>query len=123
MYLIQAFESGCLRTTPNIVPDEICEQIARAMSSGPSSKSSATELSALPHSSSTLATRKSLPRLPRLPPEDPILAWDVTPAEKFDADQRFDILDPQHNGFVEGDVAAKYMLRFRLPAEDLAHIW
>jgi hypothetical protein len=132
MYLIQVSESGLLPLIPPAVPAEIQEQIAGAMSSvtAPGYRMtpsrSPIEPPIVSQSSANLAvpsTRKSLPRLPGPETEDISGAWDVTPVEKFDADQQFDILDPHKNGIVEGDVVAKYMLRFQLQPDDLAHIW
>lgn len=129
MYLIQGSEAGHIPLIPAVVPPEIHQQIAGTMSgvSAPNYQMIASKALIEPpvvsQSSANLvnSTQKSLPLLPRT--ENISHAWDVTPAEKFDADQRFDILDPQKRGTVEGDVAAKYMLRFRLQPEDLAHIW
>lgn len=129
MYLIQGSEAGHISLIPAAVPPEIHQQIAGTMSgvSAPNYQMIASKALIEPpvvsQSSANLvnSTQKSLPLLPRT--ENISHAWDVTPAEKFDADQRFDILDPQKRGTVEGDVAAKYMLRFRLQPEDLAHIW
>jgi epidermal growth factor receptor substrate 15 len=49
--------------------------------------------------------------------------WDITPAEKAKSDRFFDNLDPQHRGFIEGDVAVPFMLESNLPGEVLATIW
>ena len=128
MYLIQASESGHLLRMPAAVPAEIQEQIAGAMSNVTAPRSrimSSKSLVIEPPlgSQSFPSPHKTSPRLARSLADDITYAWDVTPAEKFDADQQFDILDPQKNGFVEGEVAARYMLKFRLQPEDLAHIW
>lgn len=128
MYLIQVSESGNLPLIPVVVPTEIQKQIAEAMSNitAPGSRvTSSKSLVVQPPlgSQSSPSPRNALPRLPRSVAEDISYAWDVSPAEKFEADHQFDTLDPQKNGFVQGEVAAKYMLRFRLQPEDLAHIW
>ncbi|KAF8078166.1 hypothetical protein FPV67DRAFT_38614 [Lyophyllum atratum] len=49
--------------------------------------------------------------------------WDVTPAEKTNADKFFDDLDPQRRGYIEGEVAVPFMLKSNLPGEDLARVW
>lgn len=49
--------------------------------------------------------------------------WDVTSAEKANADSFFDELDPQRRGYIEGDVAVPFMLKSNLPGEDLAQVW
>jgi epidermal growth factor receptor substrate 15 len=128
MYLIQTSESGRLPLIPAAVPAEIHEQIAGAMSKATAPESRIIKSKSLVIDPSVVSRsfpsrRKSLPQLPRPLIEDVSRTWDVTHTEKLDADHQFDILDPQKNGFVEGEVAAKYMLRFRLQPEDLAHIW
>ncbi|KAL0578244.1 hypothetical protein V5O48_003739 [Marasmius crinis-equi] len=49
--------------------------------------------------------------------------WEVTAAEKVNSDRYFDTLDPNKNGFIEGDVAVPFMLESKLPDDVLAHIW
>ncbi|KAG5646744.1 hypothetical protein DXG03_002426 [Asterophora parasitica] len=51
------------------------------------------------------------------------VGWEINPVAKATADYHFDSLDPEKTGFVEGDVAAKFMLGYDLRSEDLAHIW
>jgi len=60
---------------------------------------------------------------PLIPEQTPHTDWDITPLEKTKAGQDFDILDAQKRNFIEGDVLGKYMLKFKLSPEDLAHIW
>ena len=51
-------------------------------------------------------------------------AWDVSPAEKADADTIFSgELDKQNVGFIEGETAVPFMLKSQLPSEVLAQIW
>ncbi len=50
-------------------------------------------------------------------------AWDVTSAEKTNADKFFDTLDVQKRGYIEGDVAVPFMIDSKLPEDDLALIW
>jgi epidermal growth factor receptor substrate 15 len=50
-------------------------------------------------------------------------AWDVTSAEKANADKFFDNLDVQKRGYIEGDVAVPFMINSKLPEDDLALIW
>ena len=50
-------------------------------------------------------------------------AWDVSPTEKASSDRLFDILDWQKRGYIEGEVAAPFMLGSKLPGEILAQIW
>lgn len=123
MYLVHLCESGHLPLIPTTVPAEIQEQIARAMSTVTApvhQKSPAKDKLVVTRPTSISAVSSSHESSAR---SSASRAWDVTPAEKFDADQQFDMLDHQKSGVVEGDAAAKYMLRFRLRPEDLAHIW
>lgn len=50
-------------------------------------------------------------------------AWDVTPAEKANADRFFDRLDTAKRGYIEGDIAVPFMLESTLSEEVLALIW
>ena len=49
--------------------------------------------------------------------------WDVSAEAKMSADRYFDGLDPQHRGYIEGDVAVPFMLESKLPESELAQIW
>ncbi|RDB30844.1 Epidermal growth factor receptor substrate 15-like 1 [Hypsizygus marmoreus] len=147
MYLIQAALQGRLTSIPESIPDEIHEQIFGTTTGidaiptpvtspllSDSSVSSPRILTVQPTVRSEVPSLpSSLPAIPLpLPDNSPYELheyiqnqdeWDVSPAEKAIADESFDVLDPRKHGFVEGDVAAKFMLRYRLPPEDLAHIW
>jgi epidermal growth factor receptor substrate 15 len=57
------------------------------------------------------------------PGSAPAPRWDVTAAEKANADRYFDNLDPQRRAFIEGDVAVPFMLESKLPEEELAQVW
>lgn len=50
-------------------------------------------------------------------------AWDVTAAEKANADDFFSKLDAQRLGYIEGDIVVPFMRESNLPDEDLAQIW
>lgn len=86
------------------------------------------------HASSSFATptTRAAPHLPVRPNPSQLgsgafgtapLPWDVTPAEKANADQFFDTLDKQRRGYIEGEVAVPFMLESKLPGEVLAQIW
>ncbi|KZT03527.1 uncharacterized protein LAESUDRAFT_729113 [Laetiporus sulphureus 93-53] len=49
--------------------------------------------------------------------------WDVTPAEKANADRLFETLDTQKKGYIEGDIAVPFMLQSKLSEEVLAQVW
>lgn len=49
--------------------------------------------------------------------------WDVTAAEKANADKLFDGLDTQKRGYIEGDVAVPFMLLSKLSEDVLAQVW
>jgi epidermal growth factor receptor substrate 15 len=131
MYLIQALTSGQLTTVPPSIPKHIYQQICEPTTAGKTSsspsllvgKTSEEGPPPLPerlHQPSIQSSRRPAPRKPDRTQSDD---WDVSPAERLDADRHFDVLDPDQSGFVEGDIAAKFMLKFKLPPEDLAHIW
>ncbi|KAF5381294.1 hypothetical protein D9615_008336 [Tricholomella constricta] len=68
------------------------------------------------------------PASPEKPPWSPqgpshTLEWDVNPIEKATADQLFNSLDLQKTGYVDGEVAANFMLGYEVQPEDLSHIW
>ena len=49
--------------------------------------------------------------------------WGVSPEDKASSDKFFDGLDPQHRGYIEGEVAVPFMLESALPESELAQIW
>ena len=60
---------------------------------------------------------------PFVQPQSTGAQWDVTPAEKANADRIFDTLDTQRKGYIEGDVAVPFMLQSKLPEDVLAQVW
>ena len=133
MYLIQGVVSGKFTSIPTFIPSHIREKILGKPVSGKS-----VDLSP-PIPAPTMSAKIDVKSLidPIILPTKSLLAekplpvmgnpfrddWDVTPSEKALADQDFDILDSEKQGFVEGDTVAKFMLKFKLSPEDLAHIW
>lgn len=69
------------------------------------------------------------PQPPAPPPIPPQLVaqlqwdWDVTPEDKAHFDRFFDTLDPWRTGFVEGEAAAPFFSKSKLPEVSLAQIW
>lgn len=49
--------------------------------------------------------------------------WDITPAEKGNADRFFDGLDTARQGFIEGEAAVGFLTQSGLPGDVLASIW
>ncbi|KAG6878787.1 hypothetical protein C0993_008086 [Termitomyces sp. T159_Od127] len=49
--------------------------------------------------------------------------WDITPEDKASSDKFFDELDTTRSGYIEGDVAVPFMLKSKLPGEELARVW
>ena len=73
------------------------------------------------HTTSNLSNIASSPFA--IPAQSTGQQWDVTPAEKSNADSFFDTLDTQKRGFIEGDVAVPFMLQSKLSDDILAQIW
>ncbi|KAH9829148.1 uncharacterized protein C8Q71DRAFT_791377 [Rhodofomes roseus] len=65
----------------------------------------------------------STPAFPFVQPQATGAQWDVTPAEKANADRIFGTLDTQKRGYIEGDVAVPFMLLSKLPEDVLAQVW
>ncbi|KAH9925263.1 uncharacterized protein B0H18DRAFT_1009330 [Fomitopsis serialis] len=65
----------------------------------------------------------STPAFPFVQPQATGAQWDVTPAEKANADRIFDTLDTQKRGYIEGDVAVPFMLLSKLQEDVLAQVW
>lgn len=135
MYLIQASTSGHIPSIPSSLPTHIRKTIVEepdVVDDLPRQPMAVETLGTSPvPSSAVLPTTVHAPPLPKklqrsqsFPqqashPQD----WDVKPTIRARADRHFDILDPDGRGFVEGEAAAKFMLRYRLPPDDLAQIW
>lgn len=132
MYLIQGIMSGQLSSVPPSIPTHIYEQIRTFDKTTPFPSPKLSEvpppIPKKPPQSTAESPSFTAPPKPDRTRSSPLDAtqiddWDVTPAERLDADHHYDTLDPDPSGYVEGDVAAKFLLRFKLPPEDLAHIW
>lgn len=130
MYLIQAIQSGQLSSVPPSIPTHIFEQIATL------AQNSSPPIPEPPITPPPIPEKPPPPKSPSFlsPPKTDrsrsfpldthyIDHWDVSPAERLDSDVYYDALDPNPSGYVEGDVAAKFLLKYKLPPEDLAHIW
>ena len=151
MYLIQATMSNQLSFVPTSLPPGLYEQaggtavVAHAtgssahLTSPPGSSPSFPPLvkqppvqtnftgqnlgPALPSRRPPPATQThAIPPFPSVAPQATGL-WDVTPAEKANADRFFDTLDSHQRGYIEGDVAVPFMLQSKLSEEVLAQIW
>ena len=49
--------------------------------------------------------------------------WDVTEKDKTVSDRWFDTLDPWKTGYVDGEVAAPFFSKSKLPKSSLVQIW
>ncbi|KJA25508.1 hypothetical protein HYPSUDRAFT_64689 [Hypholoma sublateritium FD-334 SS-4] len=49
--------------------------------------------------------------------------WAILPHEKLESDQQFVRLDVEHKGYIETDVAAKFLMGYDLPPNELGRIW
>lgn len=139
MYLIQATMSGQLSFIPTSLPPGLYEQAGgnavAAHATGSSGHPSSPLTSALPSAvnqtsvhlnykqrSAPVAQTPAVPPFPGVAPKATPL-WDVTPAEKDNADRLFDSLDSHKRGYIEGDIAVPFMLQSNLPEEVLAEVW
>jgi hypothetical protein len=75
-----------------------------------------------------MATSKKSPAVPPKPPP-PIKPrslskpWTITPTQKTDYDAEFALLDAEGTGLVPEDDALRFLRKYQLPVEELAHIW
>jgi epidermal growth factor receptor substrate 15 len=51
------------------------------------------------------------------------LPWDITAADKANADRFFDGLDTHKQGFIEGEAAVGFLTQSGLPGDVLARVW
>ena len=152
MYLIQATMSNQLSFIPTLLPPGLYEQAGGAAVAAHATGSSAhpaspatspsfpappvkqpsvqTNFTGQPNLAPTLPSRRPAPvaQTPAVPPFPSVVPqatglWDVTPAEKTNADRFFDNLDSHKRGYIEGDVAVPFMLQSKLPEDVLAQIW
>ncbi|KAH9478338.1 putative calcium-binding protein [Psilocybe cubensis] len=49
--------------------------------------------------------------------------WEILPLERRESDKQFIEVDVENKGYIDGDNAARFMLSFGLPPEDLTRIW
>lgn len=125
MFLIQALKTCQISSIPSSIPDHLYEQISDTPSLFPTSPTSPSSYLKKSFDAAHLRT-KSFPSKFHLPSElssESSDYWSITPEERHRSEEYFDVLDVQQAGFLEEDVAAKFMLRFKLSAGDLAHIW
>ncbi|KAK7043761.1 hypothetical protein VNI00_008373 [Paramarasmius palmivorus] len=153
MYFIQGVMSGTISTLPDSLPHGLYQQAAGGSPTGGSFSPSATQSTfpqsrppiqpqytgqtsiLQPQNTGMSAQKRTAPSLPARPTASSIgssafgipapvqLQWDVTAAEKANADRYFDTLDTSKQGYIEGDVAVPFMLESKLPDDVLAHIW
>lgn len=133
MYLLQGAASGKISPIPTSIPAHLKQQIFEAplRNTDPTPSILSTPSQSIPKivihpAVDPIIISPAIPRgekRPLTPEKTPYHDWDITPLDKTKADQDFDILDAQKRNYIEGDVLGKYMLRFKLSPEDLAHIW
>ena len=111
MYFILWLMSGQLSSVPTTLPPGLYKQARDQLLSGQANQT-------LEATASGTATAPFLPlRNGYLPP------WDVSHSEKADSDRYFDELDTERRAYIEGNVAVAFMLKSKLPDEDLARVW
>ena len=50
-------------------------------------------------------------------------AWSISPSEKQQSDQFFNMLDTSRSGYIAGDIAVPFFVQSGLPEDTLASIW
>jgi hypothetical protein len=137
MHLIHALQGCYIFTVPSSIPRDLHQQFAdlevpangtlpvlpetHPRPSHRSQPSLRVNLSSSP--GSHLPPTASTSGLPSSNPIDGEEQWDVTPQQKQEFDNYFHKLDLERKGYVDEDTAAKFMLAYRVPPEDLSHIW
>ncbi|KAF8068770.1 hypothetical protein FPV67DRAFT_1760788 [Lyophyllum atratum] len=130
MYLIQGLPSGQLSSLPSTSVAQIYGGIVASFKTyGATSSTPSSPVQRKPSRPQRPARKPpSAPGTPTAPPLSPreigeADEWAVTRDEKASADEHFDSLDTQGAGYVDEDVAARFLMGFQLSPEDLAHIW
>lgn len=115
MYLIQATMSGKLKAIPPTLPPSLYFDTSSSPNGSNNSFSLTSPLS--PTSSSFLHQQPSTSEAGKA------RAWDITGEEKATADEFFNFLDEQQQGYLEGKVARAHFLQSGLPEPDVKQIW
>ncbi|KAH8102894.1 EF-hand [Cristinia sonorae] len=117
MYLVQAIMSGKLKSIPQSLPSSIYFD-ASPLSHEHSPVTAPLPLSPMsPTSSSFLQTPGAGPST------SSAHLWGVSRQEKVTADEFFNVLDEQNQGFLEGKVVRAHLLLSGLPEQDVKKIW
>lgn len=142
MALINATMSGKLRSLPDTLPVSIYAQAAAAPAAAPGSGMPTSPLrnqmtgnapaSALyPQSTGGFQGGRSVgpgSALSQSQSQSSISAfggapWAISPTEKAQADQFFNMLDTTQSGYIGGDIAVPFFVQSGLPEDTLASIW
>src|ERR1700749_2242538 len=143
MYLIKSSMSGQLSSIPTSLPPRLYKQacnagdsfatnITESFSMSPTSSLQQYSLSrALPTQDTSQSNASVLPLRPTAHGVEggsnsfviDQQAWDMTPEEQARTNRFFNTLDPKKLGYIEGEVAANFMLQSNLPKEVLAQVW
>lgn len=138
LHLIDSLKSCRLTTVPASIPDHIFDYLE----SVPSKKPSIPPLKNV-YSSPAEASSSAAPQVPRraasaiplgspkLPPKPPpplrpkpaTKPWAITRAQKTEYDADFATLDNNGTGLVPEEVALRFLRKYHLPVDELAHIW
>lgn len=137
MHLIKSVLSGHSTTLPLSIPPQLYEEASQLNIStrppysplSPLSPNTPEYSSGRPQPTTHVSRSKSIYGFGALastvsgPSKKPPLTWDVTSDEQAFADKYFDSLDTGKKGFLDGEVAANFMLNSKLPPDDLSQIW
>ncbi|KAF6764141.1 hypothetical protein DFP72DRAFT_870864 [Ephemerocybe angulata] len=121
LHLIDALKSCRISTVPPSIPAYLFEQSPFLSPNEEPGPSTSRSLSPMP-------TPAKSPRVPPRPPPPlkpkPLLKpWAVTPSQKNEYDAEFAALDTEQTGLVPEEKALKFLRRYHLPVDELAHIW
>lgn len=129
MYLIHAFQSCLIPAIPRTIPKGLWAKFADINLGDADSPNPSTHLSTPSLSPQTQqrvtppASGSNTPLLSINTTDRHEQPWEILPHEKLEADKQFVELDVDKKGYIETDVAAKFLMGYDLPPNELGRIW
>ncbi|KAF5334601.1 hypothetical protein D9611_011984 [Ephemerocybe angulata] len=138
LHLIDALKSCRISTVPPSIPAYLFEQFEGLPEPTPPPRLEESRSPFLspneepgPSTSRSLSPMPTPAKSPRVPPRPPpplkpkplLKPWAVTPSQKNEYDAEFAALDTEQTGLVPEEKALKFLRRYHLPVDELAHIW
>ena len=133
MHLIDALKSCRLGSVPTSLPPVLFEQFENFEPPVPKEQPRSPFMSPEEGASSSSGSRSAPPskKSPAVPPKPPppvkprslSKPWTITPTQKTDYDAEFAQLDAEGTGLVPEEDALRFLRKYHLPVEELAHIW